>query len=105
VNKNKNPIIQTCEVLGLTTLPISLTIHLKILIPVGTAIIIVAVVKYIRVSMSSPTLNMWWAQTTQPRTPILIIAKNIPVDPKGVGFPLLIVTACLTRPNPGKIKI
>jgi hypothetical protein len=48
--------------------------HLKILIPVGTAIIIVALVKYLRVSTSRPTVNMWWAQTTQPRKPILNIA-------------------------------
>jgi len=31
----------------------------KILIPVGTAIIIVADVKYARVSTSMPTVNMW----------------------------------------------
>ena len=33
--------------------------HLKILIPVGTAIIIVAAVKYARVSTSIPTTNIW----------------------------------------------
>jgi hypothetical protein len=33
------------------------------------------------------------------------MAKNIPGAPKGIDFPLLITTACLTRPNPGKIKI
>jgi hypothetical protein len=33
--------------------------QLKILIPVGTAIIIVAAVKYARVSTSIPTVNMW----------------------------------------------
>lgn len=32
--------------------------HLKILIPVGTAIIIVAEVKYARVSTSMPTVNI-----------------------------------------------
>jgi hypothetical protein len=32
--------------------------HLKILIPVGTAITIVAAVKYARVSISKPTLNI-----------------------------------------------
>ena len=31
----------------------------KILIPVGIAIIIVAAVKYARVSISMPTVNMW----------------------------------------------
>jgi len=33
--------------------------QLKILIPVGTAIIIVALVKYARVSTSNPTVNIW----------------------------------------------
>ena len=33
--------------------------QLKTLIPVGTAIIIVAAVKYARVSTSIPTVNMW----------------------------------------------
>ena len=33
--------------------------HLNTLIPVGTAIIMVAAVKYARVSTSMPTVNMW----------------------------------------------
>lgn len=49
-------------------------IQLKILIPVGTAIIIVAEVKYARVSISIPTVNIWWAHTIKPNKPIAIIA-------------------------------
>jgi len=41
---------------------------------VGTAIIIVAAVKYARVSTSIPTVNIWWAHTIKPITAILIIA-------------------------------
>lgn len=48
--------------------------QLKTLIPVGTAIIIVAEVKYARVSTSIPTVNIWCAQTINPKRPILIIA-------------------------------
>lgn len=48
--------------------------HLNTLIPVGTAIIIVAAVKYARVSTSNPTVNMWCAQTIKPNTPIPDIA-------------------------------
>jgi len=44
--------------------------QLKTLIPVGTAIIIVAAVKYARVSTSKPTVYMWWAQTINPRSPM-----------------------------------
>jgi hypothetical protein len=49
-----------------------------ILIPVGTAMIIVADVKYARVSTSIPTVNMWCAHTTNPSSPIASIAKIIP---------------------------
>lgn len=48
--------------------------HLKILIPVGTAIIMVAEVKYARVSTSIPTVNIWCAHTINPNNPIAIIA-------------------------------
>lgn len=48
--------------------------HLKILIPVGIAMIIVADVKYARVSTSIPIVNIWWAQTINPNNPIVIIA-------------------------------
>jgi len=44
------------------------------LIPVGIAIIMVAAVKYARVSTSIPTVNIWWAQTINPMIAILIIA-------------------------------
>jgi len=54
--------------------PIIVAIHLKILIPVGIAIIIVAAVKYARVSMSIPIVNMWWAHTINPKNPMAIIA-------------------------------
>jgi hypothetical protein len=33
------------------------------------------------------------------------MARNIPEAPNGRAFPLLTITECLTRPNPGKIKI
>jgi len=36
---------------------------------------------------------MWCAHTTQPKTPILTIAKNIPEAPNGVNFPLVTTTA------------
>jgi hypothetical protein len=54
--------------------PNIVAIQLKILIPVGTAITIVALVKYARVSTSNPTVNIWCAQTIKPRKPIDNIA-------------------------------
>lgn len=48
--------------------------HLNTLIPVGTAIIIVAAVKYPRVSTSRPTVNIWCAHTMNPTTEIPIMA-------------------------------
>lgn len=59
VNKNTNPRAQSSGVSHRRFLPCSVAIHLKTLIPVGTAIIIVAAVKYARVSTSIPTVNMW----------------------------------------------
>lgn len=53
--------------------------QLNTLTPVGMAMIIVADVKYARVSTSIPTVNMWWAQTIKPRSPIAIIAQTIPM--------------------------
>lgn len=47
--------------------------------PVGTAMIIVAVVKYARVSTSIPTVNMWWAQTMNPKNPMDNMAHAIPI--------------------------
>ena len=41
-------------------------IQLKIFTPVGTAMIIVAAVKYIFSSTLMPVVNMWCAQTTKP---------------------------------------
>jgi hypothetical protein len=48
--------------------------QLKILIPVGIAIIIVAEVKYARVSTSIPIVNIWCAHTMKPNNPIVNIA-------------------------------
>ena len=49
-------------------------IQLKIFTPVGTAMTIVAAVKYIFSSTLMPVVNMWCAQTTKPITPIATIA-------------------------------
>lgn len=43
--------------------PHMVAIQEKTLIPVGTAIIMVAAVKYARVSMSKPTTYMWCVYT------------------------------------------
>lgn len=80
-------------------------IHLNTLIPVGIAITIVALVKYARVSKSSPTTNMWCAHTTHPMTAIDKMAYTIPSTPNTSFFPLIYRVACLTIPKAGKIKI
>lgn len=53
--------------------------QLKTFTPVGMAIIIVAEVKYARVSTSIPTVNMWWAHTINPSSPMAIIAHTMPI--------------------------
>jgi len=59
VNKKINPRAQSIGVANLSEPPYIVPNQLKILIPVGTAIIIVAAVKYALVSTSIPTVYMW----------------------------------------------
>ena len=74
MNKKINPKAHSIGEESLILDPWMVANHLKTLIPVGTAIIIVAAVKYARVSTSIPTVNIWWAHTMNPKTPIPSIA-------------------------------
>lgn len=74
VNKKINPSAHNMGVSYLNLDPCRVANHLNTLIPVGTAIIMVAAVKYARVSTSKPTVNMWWAHTINPRMAIPSIA-------------------------------
>jgi hypothetical protein len=58
VNKNIKPNANNIEVVYLNDPPYKVPSQLKIFIPVGTAIIIVAAVKYALVSTFIPTENM-----------------------------------------------
>lgn len=58
VNRKMNPRAHSIGVVYLIFVPCSVASHLNTLIPVGTAMIIVAAVKYARVSTSIPTVNM-----------------------------------------------
>jgi hypothetical protein len=59
VNKNKNPNANNIGVFNLNVPPYKVANQLNIFIPVGTAIIIVAAVKYALVSTFIPTVYMW----------------------------------------------
>lgn len=74
VNRKMNPRAHSMAGSYFTGAPWIVASHLKTLIPVGTAIIMVAAVKYARVSTSIPTVNIWCAQTINPSTPIPSIA-------------------------------
>jgi len=74
VKRKTNPIDHNSGVSYFTLDPWRVASQLKILIPVGTAMIIVAAVKYARVSTSIPTVNMWCAHTINPRSPIETMA-------------------------------
>ena len=74
VNMKMKPSAHSIGVSKVRLPPHIVAIHEKILMPVGTAITIVAAVKYILVFTSMPTVNMWCAQTTKPITPIATIA-------------------------------
>ena len=58
VNKKRKPKENNIAVSKIITPPHKVAIQLKIFMPVGTAIIIVAAVKYARVSTSKPTVNI-----------------------------------------------
>lgn len=74
VNRKINPRAHSIGAVYLMLDPWIVANHLNTLIPVGTAMIIVAAVKYARVSTSIPTVNMWWAHTINPRTAMPSIA-------------------------------
>lgn len=74
VNRKMKPKDHHNGVVKVGFLPYRVLNHLNTLIPVGIAIIIVAAVKYARVSRSMPTVNMWWAHTINPNSPIVLIA-------------------------------
>lgn len=79
VNKKMKPRAQRRGVSHLIDPPWRVANQLKTFTPVGMAIIIVAEVKYARVSTSIPTVNMWWAQTMNPSRPMAIIAHTMPI--------------------------
>lgn len=74
VNNTMKPRAHSIGVENLGVLPFIVDNHLNTLTPVGTAIIIVADVKYARVSTSMPTINIWCPHTINPRRAMDIIA-------------------------------
>ncbi len=74
VKRAINPTAHQILAVFIILVPYKVLSQLKTLMPVGMAIIIVAAVKYARVSRSMPTVNMWWAQTIKPNNPIVLIA-------------------------------
>ena len=88
MNRKTNPSAHKQAALYVIRVPYNVASHLKILIPVGTAMITVADVKYARVSTSIPTVNMWCVHNTNSNNPIAIIEKIIPKFSNGSFFPL-----------------
>jgi hypothetical protein len=70
VKRNTKPRDHNIGVSNDMCAPIRVANHLNTFTPVGIAMIIVAAVKYARVSTSIPTVNMWCAHTMNPRNPI-----------------------------------
>src|SRR5699024_11971503 len=79
-------------------------IQLKILIPVGIAIAIVPTAKIELATGHRPTVNMWRAQTINPRNAINMIAKTIPVYSNNL-LRENVENTSLNNPNNGRIKI
>jgi hypothetical protein len=105
VNRNTNLMAHKHVALYVSCDPYIVACHLKILIPVGTAMIIVADVKYARVSTSIPTVDMWCAHTTNTNSSIANMAKIIPRFPNASFFPLSWQMMWKIIPNPGRIRM
>jgi hypothetical protein len=105
VNSNTKPSAHKQAALYVITVPYIVVSHLKILIPVGTAIIIVADVKYAGVSTSVPTVNMRCAHSTNYTYPTAIMVKIIPRFPNSSFFPLSWQMVCDITPNPGRMRM
>ena len=67
--------------------------------------IIVADVRYARVSTSIPTVNMWCAHTANANNPMAIKAKIIPRFPNTSLFPLSWQMMCEIIPDPGRMRM
>lgn len=87
VNRKMKPRAHRIGVSHLIEPPCKVASQLNTFTPVGMAIIIVADVKYARVSTSIPTVNIWCAQTINPRRPIAIMAQTMPMYPNGSLLP------------------
>lgn len=105
VNKKINLATQIKETLNSKSDLINDDTHEKILTLVGTAITIVAAVKYLRESTSILTVNIWWAQTKNLKILMAIIAQTILKCPKINCLLVWFRIICEIIPNPGKIKI
>ena len=79
VKRKTNPRAHNIGVSNFISVPCIVASHLKILIPVGTAIAIVATAKIELATGPSPTVNMWWAQTMNPKKAISMVAKTMAV--------------------------
>jgi len=75
-----------------------------VLIPVGTAIIIVVDVKYACVLTSILTANIWCAHTN-PSNPITITEKTIHTFPNSSFYLLPWQMICEITPNPGRMRM
>ena len=87
VNRKTNPSAHKQAALYVIRVPYNVESHLKILIPVGTAMIVVADVKYAWVSMSIPTVNIWHSYYIKhaKQTQILVLTRLRVISLKSVA--------------------
>jgi hypothetical protein len=76
VNIDTNPIENSIEVVNRSLPPHRVNTQLKILMPVGTAMNIVASAKAERATGPMAEVNMWCAHTPKPMNPIAAPAKT-----------------------------
>ena len=77
VNIDTRPMENSIGVVKRIWPPHIVPIQLKILMPVGTAMNIVAMPKEASATGPKPAVNMWWAHTPQPMKPMAMPEKTI----------------------------
>ena len=78
MNINTNPVVHKQLAMYVNWDSYIVASYIKVLIPLGITIIIVANVKFAGVTPSIPTVNMWCAHDKSPSNPVASMATIVP---------------------------
>ena len=99
-----NATAKSMAVVYLIEPPQSVASQLRTLTPEGTAINAVVAMKNSCSASGRPVVNIWWAKTMKPKTPMAAIENAMARQPK-IGFRLKTGMTSETMPNAGTIMM